>query len=196
MKPAFLVAIATLMSAAPAAAGPAVDAAQRAEALIVEGKPIEALEALEQAEDALWQWAPLAFRKTAFVTSFNGYHDYEERADGTFRPDEEMLIYAEPIGFGYGNTGGGASVDFTVDLAVENATGQVVSETDGLFDASFETGSSERNFAFTLKLTAPYLRPGDYTATFTVKDKNSEKSASFEMPFTLTLPAEASAPKQ
>jgi hypothetical protein len=46
----------------------------------------------------------------------------------------------------------------------------------------------------TLTLQAPYLRPGDYRAIFNVRDRNSGKSGSFDLPFTLTLPASAGDP--
>jgi hypothetical protein len=195
---ACLPAIVLFAFCAPAAAGPAVDAATRAEALIVEGKPLEALAALEEAEAALWNWAPLSFRKALFVSSSNGFGDYEARADATFRPDEDMILHVEPIGFGYGAGADGATVDFSVDLTVANATGQVLGEADDFVDLSFDVRPNQRDFAFALTLAAPYMRPGDYKAVFTLTDENSGKSGSFELPFTLTLPASeaASAPAQ
>jgi hypothetical protein len=41
----------------------------------------------------------------------------------------------------------------------------------------------------TLTFSVPFLRPGDYTAIFTVHDQNSDKSGSFEVPFKIALPA-------
>ena len=72
---------------------------------MAEGKVTEALDALTGALDALCQASPLAFRKTVIVDSSKGYGDYAERADKSFKPDEKMLIYVEPVCFGHAATG-------------------------------------------------------------------------------------------
>jgi hypothetical protein len=40
----------------------------------------------------------------------------------------------------------------------------------------------------TLTFGVPFLRPGDYKAIFTVHDQNSDKTGTFEVPFTIALP--------
>ncbi len=40
----------------------------------------------------------------------------------------------------------------------------------------------------TLSFAVPFLRPGNYTATFTVHDENSDKTGTFEVPFEIVLP--------
>jgi hypothetical protein len=195
---AVLLGIAATLSTAPALAGPAVDAAERAETLILEGRPVEALDALRQAEKALWEWMPLSFRTAKLVHASDGAGANEESANAAFQPDEEMVVHVEPIGFGYSGSGEAATVDFSIDLAIANAAGQVVIASERLIQVSFEAPPEQDELALTLKLVAPYIRPGDYTAIFTVSDENSGKSASFELPFELGPPASAaeSAPQQ
>ena len=177
-----------------AAAGPIADAAMRAEALQAEGKTVEALDSLNAAIDTVWTQAPLAFRKVVLVESSDGFGRYVERADRVFRPDEPMTIYVEPVAFGYGGSGPATTVDLDVDLAIENSTGQVLTEAKNLVEFSSEASPGRRELALTLTLQAPYLRPGDYRAIFNVRDRNSGKSGSFDLPFTLTLPASAGDP--
>jgi len=175
-----------LVTGAPfAAAGPAVDAATKAESLLAEGKVPEALDALNGARDALCQASPLAFRKTLVVDSSSGYGAYAERADVTFKPDEKMMIYVEPVCFGHAADGG---IGFNADLSIENMTGQVLGEARDVFSLSAPGARDRREFSMTLSFGVPFLRPGDYKAVFTVRDQNSEKSGTFEVPFAIALP--------
>jgi hypothetical protein len=194
LKAACLSALVFISGPSFAAAGPIADAAGRAEALQAEGKTVEALDALNAAVDTLWREAPLAFRRVVLVESSSGFGRYVERPDRAFRPDEPMMIYVEPVAFGYGGSGPSTTVDLDVDLAIENGTGQVLTEAKNLVEFSSEASPGRRELALTLTLDAPYLRPGDYRAVFTVRDRNSPKTGSFEVPFTLTLPAAAGAP--
>ena len=176
-----------------AGAGPIADAAGRAEALQAEGKTVEALDALNEAVDSVWTQAPLAFRKVVLVESSEGFGEYVERSDRVFRPDEQMNIYVEPVGFGYGASGAAAAINFDVDVSIENLTGQVLGEAKDVFQFSADTYPNRREFAMTLGFGAPYYRPGDYKVIFTVRDRNSAKSGNFEIPFTLTTPGAAGA---
>jgi hypothetical protein len=183
-----LAAVFVLSAASLAAAGPIVDAAEKAETLQASGKTIEALEALDEAVDAIWRESPLAFRKVALVNSSGGYGIYEERTDKTFRPDEKMMIYVEPVAFGYGGAGTASAIAFKADLAIENTTGQVLGESKDIFSLSTPSQADKREFSMTLTFGVPFLRPGDYKAVFNVRDQNSDKSGTFEVPFTIELP--------
>jgi hypothetical protein len=188
-KAASLSALMFVCAAPAAAAGPAVDAATRAEALVVEGKTAEALDALSAAMDAICEASTLAFRKVAIVDSSGGYGIYSERADTTFKPDEKMMVYVEPVCFGYGGSGASSTIGFTADLAIENTTGQVLGEAKDVFSLSTPSTPNKREFSMTLSFAVPFLRPGDYKAIFTVHDQNSDKSGMFEVPFAITLPS-------
>jgi hypothetical protein len=178
-----------LSAASVAAAGPIVDAAGEAETLQAEGKTVEALQALDRAVDFIWNESPLAFRNVALVNSFGGFGVYEERPDATFKLDEKIMIYIEPVGFGYGAAGSSSNVGFAADLAIRNTSGQVVSEKKDLISLSAPSPLKKREFAMTFSFPAPFLRPGDYVLAFTVRDENSDKSGTFEIPVTLVLPA-------
>lgn len=188
VKAVCLSALVALSWASLAAAGPIVEAAERAETLQAEGKAVEALDALNEAIDSVWREAPLAFRRVVLVESAEGFGQFQERSDRVFRPDEEIRVYVEPVGYGYGASGDAASIDFNVDLAIENTTGQVLGEAENVFEFSTETYPDRREFGMTLIVQAPYVRPGDYKAIFTVRDGNSDKSGTFEVPFTVAPP--------
>jgi len=165
-----------------ATAGPVLDAALRAEALQEQGKTVEALDALDAAIDKICEASPLVFRRIAIVESSEGYGSFVERANKTFKPDEKLLVYVEPVCLGSGEKG---AMGFNADLSIENATGQVLGEAKDVFSIST---SGQREFSATLSFGVPYLRPGEYKATFTVRDKSSDRTGAFELPFSIGLP--------
>jgi len=177
-----LTAVAVMFWSSFAAAGPAVDAATRAERLLVEGKVVEALDALGAAMDKLCDASPLVFRRVVVVVSSEGYGIYSERMNKTFKPDEKLLVYVEPVCLGEGAKG---ALGFKADLAIENMTGQVLGEAKDVFSIST---TKRRDFSTTLSFGVPYLRPGEYKAAFTVHDQNSDKTGAFEVPFSIGLP--------
>jgi hypothetical protein len=165
-----------------ATAGPVADAATRAEALQAQGKITEALDALDAAMETICDASPLVFRQVVVVDSSEGYGVYSERMNKTFKPDEKLLVYVEPVCLGEGAKG---ALGFKADLAIENMTGQVLGEAKDVFSIST---TKRRDFSTTLSFGVPYLRPGEYNAAFTVRDQNSDKTGTFEVPFTIGLP--------
>jgi len=177
-----LTAIALVLWPSFAAAGPVADAAARAEALQAQGKTTEALDALDTAMETICDASPLVFRRVVVVDSSEGYGVYSERMNKTFKPDEKLLVYVEPVCLGEGAKG---ALGFKADLAIENMTGQVLGEAKDVFSIST---TKRRDFSTTLSFGVPYLRPGEYKAAFTVHDQNSDKTGTFEVPFSIGLP--------
>ncbi len=185
----FVSAACLLACVSAAAAGPAVDAAAKAEALVAEGKPAEALDAFDAAYEALWNFMPLGFRNVHLVESSSGYGIYEEQKDTSFRADDRMAVYVEPVGYSYAETANGYSIDLKTSLEIRDPDGKVVAGAKDLWTGALETRRRNREFNMTLSYIVPFMRPGDYVAVFHVRDGNSEKTGSFEVPFTMLPPA-------
>jgi hypothetical protein len=190
-KAACVSALMVLAGPSVAAAGPVVDAAERAEALQAEGKTVEALDALDEAVEAIWTASPLVFRSVELVEPAGQDGGFAERADRTFQADDRLTVRVEPVGYGYGGSGSNVEIGFRGDLALENATGQILTETNDLFSISVERPDRTREFDMRLSFVVPYVRPGDYIARFTIRDENSDKSGSFDVPFTVAAPGAA-----
>lgn len=194
VKAACLSALLVIGVSSMAAAGPVADAAMRAEELQAQGKTVEALEALDEAIDRIWTEAPLAFRKVALIESEGPAADAAERSDHTFRPDDKLRVRVEPVGYAASSAGSNAKIAFKIDLLVENDTGQVFSDEKDVFTVESEGSAGRRYFSMTLAFGVPYVRPGEYKATFNVRDQNSSKSGSFEVPFTVAAPTAETSP--
>ena len=184
----FVSAACLLAFASTAVAGPAVDAAAKAEALVAEGKPAEALDAFDAAYEALWNYMPLGFRNIHLVESSAGYGIYEEQEDSAFRADDRMAVYVEPVGYSYAETTNGYSIDLKTSLEIRDTDGKVVAEAKDLWTGALETRRRNREFNMTLSYLVPFMRPGDYVAVFMVRDGHSDKTGSFEVPFTMLPP--------
>jgi len=179
-----LLALALAAAASPAGAGPIAEAGARAEAASAAGRTVEALDALEAAIDEVWRASPLAFRTVQLVEEAQAYGRFTPVPPGReYQPGDIVKVYVEPVGFGYGEANGERLVRLNADLAIRNARGQVLAEGRDVFRIETRLPAAQRQFFMTLSFAAPELRGGDYTAAFTVRDANSDKTGSFEVPF-------------
>ena len=174
------------MAASTAMAGPILDEAKAAEALLAEGKAVEALASLEAAFNAAWDAAPLGFSEATFVTGKPaGFGIYDTRPNAVFQPDEQMLVYAEPFGYGFGKDGDLFKIDFSADFQLRTTRGQILHAQEGF--ASLDMASRRRNKEFQVYIVYNFkgLKPGDYVLVTKLNDRNSAKTGEFELPFTI-----------
>src|SRR5688500_13642770 len=98
--------MAMMLAISAVEAGEIADAGQQAEELAGQGDYLDALNALSAAQDVIWQKSPLIVRKAFFVAAEpGGFGIYDLRNDSVFKKTDKLLIYAEPVGFGYGLDG-------------------------------------------------------------------------------------------
>jgi hypothetical protein len=178
-----------LTALVPATAGEITDSAREAEAAADAGKPVEALAAIEKAFNALWDKAPLGFSEALFVADRpKGFGIYDMRPTSVFKQGEDMLVYAEPFGYGYGRDGDAFVIAFDADFELRTAGGQILHARKDF--ARLEMDSRRRNKEFQVFITYNFqgLKPGDYVLATTLRDRNSPKTGSFELPFTIVAP--------
>ncbi len=170
----------------PALGGEIADAAQRAEQLVAEGKFEDAMKTLEQAQDLLWQKAPLAFRRALFTAGEPaGYGIYDLHEGNTFKRSDPLIIYAEPMGYSYSRDGAIYIIDLALDFVIRSPDGTEVASQNNF--GSLTLRSRFPNKEFMAKVTYDFsgLPPGDYEVTTRAHDKPSGKSAEFTLPFKL-----------
>lgn len=176
---AFLIA-----SAVSGQCGQIADDGAKAEALLEQGDPVAAVEALDQAMEEIWRRSPLVFRKTLFVEDSAGFGVYRERESNVFEPDEPLIVYAEPIGFAYGeNAIGGGEIALVTDFVLTDTSGEVLYSQDDFLPVSLPVRYHNREFQMKLTVKLTGLPVGKYIAKFHVRDKHSDKTGDFELPF-------------
>jgi len=130
---------------------------------------------------------PCIFRRTLFVTDATSYGTYVAATDSSFWLSEPLLIYAEPIGYGYAPAaGGGFRFGLAFDLVVRDDRGNVVYEQADMARAQMTSTSRNRELMVKLTLSLSSGTPGAYTLEFTARDLAGAKTANFSLPFTLT----------
>ncbi|WP_258052158.1 hypothetical protein [Mesorhizobium sp. INR15] len=125
MKWTMAVLVALAISAPAAFAGEISDQAAEAEKLLQAGDGAGALAKFNGAEEALWKAMPLGVMNVRQVDSATGFGIYSERANHVYKPGEQVALYMEPVGYGYGSDGlGNSSIALSVDLTVLSESGE------------------------------------------------------------------------
>lgn len=166
-----------------ALAGEIADKAVEVESLLGSGDDVAALAAARDVLGKTWEATTgLAIGETALlVEPASGYGIYNPRPDEKFKLGEPVLIYAEPMGFGYGTPGEGLySIGFFVDLKVMTEMGEVLADLQNLTELDLTSRYPNREFQANLTYNLEGISPGRYILQTTLRDKNSAKVGSFE----------------
>lgn len=167
----------------PASAGPVVDKATEIEGLMAAADSAGAIAAANELMEVVWDAAKeIGIHQTILVTEpASGFGIYNPRADEKYKVGEPILIYAEPFGYGYGSGGDGLyTIGFAVDLKVMTEAGEVLGELPGVAEMALTSRFKNREFQANLTYTLDGITPGIYVLETTLRDKNSDKSGSFQ----------------
>lgn len=176
-----------IVSPVQSLAGEIADAGRQAEVQAGRGQFLQALDALQAAQDAIWQASPLLLRKYFFVAAKPGsFGVYDLRENSVFHKNEQLLIYAEPIGFGYGRDGEMYTIDIAMDFDVRSKDGTLIARQMDFGSLQFRSNVQNREFFANITYNFSGLKPGDYEVITTLRDKPSGKTAEFTLPFTMT----------
>ena len=157
-----------------------------AEALAADGKFVEALDAMRAATVSLWEAAPLTFRRALWIEEApGGWGVYTPRSSDTFTSGEKMIAYAEPVGFSWRPSGEQWVIEWTADMVIKSKDGTELQRVNDF--QQLKITSHERNqevFAsFTYTLTD--IPAGEYVVDTVLRDKGSQKTATFSLPFVI-----------
>ena len=172
-----------LFLAAPLFAGPVADQAAEIETMLdaqdFAGAGVAAGALYETVWDASTE---ISFRQVVLVVEpASGFGIYNPRPDDKFKVGEPVILYAEPYGYGYGTPSEGLfSINFAVDLKVTSETGEVLAEIPDLSVLDLQSRAKNHEFQANLTYTLNGITPGKYVLVTTMRDKNSDKTGSFE----------------
>lgn len=166
-----------------AVAGPVTDKAAEIESMTAGGDYQGALAASRDLTVALWDEVPgIVFSETLAVAEpAAGFGLYNPRPDTRYKPDEPVILYAEPFGFGYGTAGEGLfTIGFFVDLQVLAEDGSELANVQNVTELNLASRYQNREFQANITYNLTGIQPGKYRLVTTLRDKNSPKSGSFE----------------
>ena len=172
--------------AVPASAADLVATATEAQTLADQGKFIEAIAALDTATDSLWEQTPLTFRRALWVAGPpNGFGAYNPRETNVYAAGDQMIIYAEPVGFGWSKTGDIWQMNMAADLAIKSKEGEVLLTKEEFQKLQIASRVRNREFMATLTLTLTGIPAGEYIADTTFRDQVSGKQGTMSLPFVI-----------
>jgi hypothetical protein len=169
--------------AGQAFAGPVTDQASAIEAKLSEGDGAGAISLAQDLLATVWgQTLDVSFAQALLVAEqATGYGVYNPRATNIFKMGEPILIYCEPVGFDYGNPGEGLwSVNFFIDLQVLDSGGNQLANLPEVTQYNMVSRHLNREIPANITYTLQGIKPGRYTLVTTLRDKNSQKSGSFQ----------------
>jgi len=169
---------ATLVAAAgQAAAGEAAAALGAAEAAAAAGNVAEAWTAFDRGVELFWADAPLALR-TAVLTGADG-----APPPATYAGGDVLRVLLSPLGYGWTPIGDAFRIRIVVDVVLATRSGVVLAEIADFAVLEHTGPDRTREFAASLSVTLPELRPDDYELGLVLRDAATGKSAAVTLPF-------------
>lgn len=169
--------------AVPAHAGPMIEAATQIEVKLAANDPMGAIASARVMVALVSDAAPvLGFTESTLVAeNATGYGVYNPRENNQFKTGTPILIYCEPVGFGYGSPGAGLySVNFGIDLQVLDASGNQIANAPDVTEYNMPSRHQNQEVQANITYSLDGLPPGQYTLVTTLRDKNAAKSGSFQ----------------
>jgi len=157
--------------------------AREAEGFAAQGKFIEAIAALDDASTALWDKAPLSFRKALWVAEAPaGFGAYNPRETNIYASGAEMLAYIEPVGFGWRKSGDVWRTDLAADLVVKAKDGTELFRQDDFEKLQISSRVRNREFMARFTYTLTGIPAGEYMIDTILRDAVTGKSGTVSLP--------------
>jgi hypothetical protein len=145
----------------------------------------EATVQLQQAVAKLAQSAPLTVRNLAFCTEVNSFGVYKPMPAQTFKPGQQLLLYAEVENFMSEATDKGYRTSLGSRYELLDSRGNRVGEEDfGLTEELCRNARRDFFVRYFLKLPKS-LAPGQYTLQLAIEDTAGAKSARGQIQFSV-----------
>jgi len=155
----------------------------QAASLLREGNLEEAQRLLDEVRLLLWNKAPMRVENYTFVEEESqSYGVWRERISNFFAQDETIYIYAEPKNYTILKEGNAYHIYFDVDFNLYDAEGNYLGGQESFGSFRYITRSPVYETFLNLYFDFE-IDPGEYVLEVVLRDKFSEKSASFRLPF-------------
>ena len=139
---------------------------------------------------AIWAKLPFGTRHAMIVKEkAEGFGAYNKREDTIFVKGNKVVVYFEPVGYGYKDMGGDLfQFGITIDFEVTDGSGAVLGGQKALQKVDITSHARNREFYsnFTLDLTD--IPAGDYGLGLIVHDDVTGKTTRVDQRFTVKAP--------
>lgn len=145
---------------------------------------IAAINSAREATAAALKGAPLGFRRILFVTEApGGFAVYDPRPDNVFKAGEPLIVYTEPVGIAWQQSGDQFSSKLVVDFELRSPDGKVLGGQKGFGEFAFTAREPPIDYMAHVTINLTGAPAGAYILNLTFRDTNSGKTASADLPF-------------
>jgi hypothetical protein len=145
------------------------------------GDAAEALTAAREAMHAAWLGTPLRVAKAVLVaTSDNKYGIYEPRGSHRYAPGEPIMIYVEPVGYGYRKEGELWHFGLAADLFVLDKAGNILAGKEGALRTELTSHNPVKELVLDVTYTLNNAPAGVYVLRTILRDHYSDEQVRFE----------------
>ena len=150
----------------------------------------QSLDEINRREEAVrqaWVETPLTVRRALFVSAEpTGFGIYTPRSSSRFKAGDQIIVYAEPVGFVWKSLDDGQyEFGVKVDLIIKTAAGKIIYEKANFGNLLFKSRAQNREVMIHLDVNVTGAPTGDYVLAFRLHDVESDKAATIELPMTL-----------
>ncbi|HWP90575.1 MAG TPA: hypothetical protein VNN20_00030 [Thermodesulfobacteriota bacterium] len=154
---------------------------QEASTAYSSGKYAESVKFIEEALEEVRLKAPMVIENFYPVRREAPYFSaFEPRANNIYESNEVLYFYLEPKNIVFVKKGETYTGGFFPDLSFKDDKGEALLEQKKFLDAEFDSRNPVHDLYTNITLNLTGVPPGTYKAVFTVRDQNSDKSASVE----------------
>ena len=151
-----------------------------------DSKPIDLAQA-EKALEQAWDASPLFARNAMFVREpAPMFGAFSARASNVFQAGEEMLTYAEPMGYLHRINANVVDFGLNIDFLVKSKAGQIIGGQENFKSVSFVSNVRNRELMLNLSMRVTGVPPGEYVLEWKLRDQNSNKVAVVAQPFQIS----------
>jgi len=146
------------------------------------GYPGKAAIELKESLNILWSDLPLTVYDTKLVKDLKSY---EARTDNSFNQGEPMYITWQILGYGIRQSGGGYSINIAVDSQIVSSDAVILNTQENVRQLKRMDPIRSTELYTYLTYSVSKGMPGDYILRINLRDLNSAKTTSFDIPFIL-----------
>lgn len=142
------------------------------------------LASAEKALEEAWDASQFFARNVTFVQEpAPMFGSFLARSNNSFKSGEQLLTYAEPVGYGYNFNGNKTEFGFFVDFLVKSKNGDIIGGQENFTSFHFISHVRNRELMLNLSLAFNGALPGEYVLEWKLRDQNSDKVAVISQTF-------------
>ena len=134
---------------------------------------------------AAWEKTPLTVRNAVFVTEKAPIYGAYSARPATFKRGETLLVYMEPVGYGWQPQGEEVVLGISLDVVLKSKDGKILGGQEKFLNYRQTSRHKLRELMLNVTLTLGQTPPGEYVAEFVARDLGG-KSGTVSLPFTIT----------